>query len=307
MGADCYRICEEVILKKSIRRLIYYLVYVFYLFSRILKFTHASYIGGIIGSLIYYIPLPARTLAVNNLKKAFPEKNISEIKRIARAAFKNQGRNLFELFSFESLTLPLLNKQVTFEGKDQFDAAFKNNKGVLILGAHFGNWELLGGSLSLWGYPINVIARKIYIEQINNLLVSLRNAAGVKVILRSDKGSAKNILRSIKNNEALGILIDQDTHVPSIWIDFFGHKAYTPSGLASLALKTNAAVVAGFIIREGDKHRVCIQGPLHIKRSGNLKQDIRDNTQMFTSIIEKYIRKYPEQWVWMHDRWKKKN
>lgn len=255
---------------------------------------------------MYFLPLPARRISLTNLKRAFPDKKSAEIRLIAYNAFKNQGRNLFELFTFESLKRSFVDRTVLFDGRESLEKALKGGKGVLYLCAHFSNWELMGASLSLWGYPINVIARKIYIEKINDILLYLRNATGLNIILRSEQGSAKKILRALKHNEVIGMLIDQDARVPGVMVDFFGIPAFTPSGFAALAMKSNAAVVAGFIIRERDRFRLEIRGPLDVIKTGNYDDDIRKNTQVFTHIIEEYIRKYPEQWVWMHDRWKHK-
>ncbi|MFH1379003.1 MAG: lysophospholipid acyltransferase family protein [bacterium] len=292
------------IVKTGIRKLLYVIVFIFFKTVRYLPFSCASDLGSIAGGCVYYLPLPARRIALTNLKRAFPDKAESEIKTIARNAFRNQGRNLFELFTFEKLTKTFIDEHILFEGKKSLEEAFRKGKGILYLCAHFGNWELMGAGLSLWGYPINVIARKIYINEINNMLVHLRNSAGVQVILRSEPQSAKKILRALKRNEVIGMLIDQDARVPGVMVNFFGIPACTPSGLAALAVKSSAAVVSGFLIRNKHKHRLEITGPLEVINTGNYENDILQNTQNFTNIIEKYIRMYPEQWVWMHERWK---
>lgn len=304
MEKGCCRVFKKVIFKKCVRSCLYVMVLVFYKIVRRLHFHTASAIGGVFGGVIFYLPLPARTMAINNLRKVFPDKSDLEIRKIARASFRNQGRNLFELLTFERLDRSFIERTVTLAGRENLENAFQKQKGTLYLCAHFGNWELMGAALSLWGYPINVIARKIYIEPINDLLLRLRNKTGMRIILRSDQGASKNILQSLKKNEIIGFLIDQDAHVPGVWVDFFGIPAYTPSGLAAIALKSASSVVSGFIIRENGKHRLEVRGPYELIRTGDKQKDIHENTQMFTRIIEGYIRQYPEQWVWMHDRWK---
>lgn len=264
----------------------------------------ASRIGGFVGRLVSLLPLPARSMANRNIHRAFPGILRTKRKSIVRNSFANQGRNLFELFTFDHLTRSIVDELVEFEGRECLERAFKKGNGVLILGAHFGNWELMGASLSLWGYPVNVIARKIYIEGINNLLVRLRNNSGVRVILRSEEGSAKKILRALKKNEIIGIIIDQDAHVPGVMTTFFGYPAYTPLGLAALALKSRAAVVSGFIRRDNGRHVLQIRGPIDMIRTGDHQRDIVKNTQLFTDVIEEYVRRFPDQWVWMHDRWR---
>ena len=173
-----------------------------------------------------------------------------------------------------------------------------------MLSAHMGNWELMGAALSLWGYPINVIARRIYIPRINGLLLRLRQSAGMRVILREGASSAKDMLRALRKNEVIGMLMDQDAHVQGVWVDFFGIPAFTPSGPAAIALKSGARVVSAFMVRDGSGGRIEIRGPYSLVRTGDHERDVLENTRMFTGIIERYVRRYPEQWVWMHDRWK---
>jgi KDO2-lipid IV(A) lauroyltransferase len=165
----------------------------------------------------------------------------------------------------------------------------------------------MGASLAFWGYPINVIARKIYLEYWNTMMVSHREKVGMKVILRSDESSARDIMKALKKNELIGILIDQDTKVTGVFVDFFGRKAYTPSGFAAIALRSGAAVVGGFMIRSGNRHVLRVTKPLELEHTGDKQKDVFVNTQLFTKMLEDIIREYPEQWVWMHSRWKTKN
>ena len=279
-------------------------------FARVIQFLPyrvAVAAGGAAGALAYRVIHKSRLIVEQQLKTAFPDKDNASIKRIARTAFINQGKNAFELFSFPALTAQKIRRIVHIENSAAFKQALTSGKGVLIAGAHCGNWEMMGAGLADAGFPINVIARRIYLDGLNKLLVGFRESKKVHVILRSDGGAAKQILRGLRNNEAIALLIDQDTDVQGVFVDFFGRPAWTPSGLASLALKTGAAVILALDVREpDDTHRVVITGPISFEKTGDGEKDITVATQLVTRHIESHIRQYPEQWVWMHERWKTK-
>lgn len=288
--------------QKFIRWLIYIDLKILHFVILLLPFRLSVWLGGRLGTLAYYILHQARHIVLGNLTRCFPEKKPRQIKEIAKEVFSNQGKNLFEVLSLSKIDLSNVRNIVTAGGLDNLTDAFEQKKGVLILGAHIGNWELLGVYLSLVGYPINVIARRIYDERLNKILVDIREAKGIRCILRDE--SSHQVLRCLRKNQSLGVLIDQDTKVQGVFVDFFNRLAYTPQGLATIALRSGAVVVPGFIVRESNKHKIIIKERIKLKRSGNETQDIKDNTQEFTKIIESMIRSYPSQWVWMHERWK---
>ncbi len=150
-----------------------------------------------------------------------------------------------------------------------------------------------------------MLSQEEFIEELERIIYRIRTSKGMKVITRGERESSYSIVRALHKNQAIGILIDQNTKaVPGVYVNFFGRKAWTPSGLATLAIKTGASVVPGFIIRQkNDKHVIEILEPVKIITTGDLSKDIERNTQIFNNIIESYIRKYPEQWVWFHERW----
>jgi KDO2-lipid IV(A) lauroyltransferase len=272
---------------------------------RLLPYGIAVRLGGFLGRVAYALVADARRIAEENLRLSFPEKPSEEIAAIARRVFVNQGKNAFELFSFPKLGRDDILRLAPIENAEAMSKALAEGKGVLIASAHCGNWEIMAASLAQNGFPINTIARRIYIEGLNRMLVGYRDSKGVRVILRSDRDSARKMLRSLRQNETIGMLIDQDTDVPGVFVDFFGRQAWTPSGLAALALRTGAPVVLALDVRRPDgTHRVVIQGPLQLSRSGDKEKDVQENTQMITTQIERHIRNYPDQWVWIHKRWK---
>ena len=270
-----------------------------------MPYSFAVKCGGWLGTASYYVAGKARRIAEQNLSRSYPDKTRKEICETARKVFCNQGKNLFELFSFPKLDKKDFERLVTFETRGNLEKAMQAGKGVFLASAHCGNWEIMGAALSLTGFPINVIARRVYIEGLNRMLVGFRSSKGVKVILRSGRESAREILRSVRQKECIGILIDQDTSVPGVFVDFFGRQAWTPSGLASLALRTGAAVVMALDMRmPGDTHKIILSEPVKLEVTGDTEKDIAVNTQAISRMIEAHIRLCPDQWVWMHERWK---
>ncbi len=153
---------------------------------------------------------------------------------------------------------------------------------------------------------LSVIAAPIEPEQVNDMIVGLRARMGVRTILRGRPGASRELIRIFKENRVLGILIDQDTDVESAFVDFMGRPAWTPTGADSMAIKFGAPVIFGTIERGSDnRHTITIEGPLELVRTGNDEKDIVSNTAMFTKKIEDRIAQNPEQWVWMHRRWRR--
>jgi KDO2-lipid IV(A) lauroyltransferase len=261
----------------------------------------------LLGGAGYHLAGNARSITEDNIRLSFPEKKDEEIRAIAKEVFVNQGKNAFELFCYSKLTDARLKSLVSIENAEGYIKACNGGKGVLLASAHCANWEYMGAALSKLGFGVNVIAKRIYIESLNEMLLEIRNLMGMKVIFRSDRDSARKMLKALRNKEALALLIDQDTDVPGVFVDFFGRPAWTPSGLAVLALKTGAPVILALDSRlPGDRHKVILTGPVELARTGDYDRDVLENTRTITKLIEAHIRNYPAQWVWMHERWKTK-
>ena len=196
-----------------------------------------------------------------------------------------------------------LSRIVTFEGGEYIARALAEGNGAIILTGHFGNWELLAASIVAEGYTLRPLARRLRSKRLNALLNAYRERAGYTGIDRD--GGIRGALRCLKQNELLGILADVDTKIDGVFVDFFGRPAYTPYSPVAIALKTRAPILPTFIIRQpDDSHRVIVEPPLALEQSGDKQHDFVVNTQKFTKVIESYVRLYPEQWVWMHERWK---
>ena len=211
-------------LKQIIRKL-YYLTVVFFLnLVKFLPLKAALRLGAFLGGLGYHLAGRARSITEDNLRRAYPEKSDDEIRQTAKQVFINQGKNAFEVFYYPNLTNEELVKYVDVENEEGYRKAVSMGKGVLMASAHCASWELLGAALSARGFVINVIAKRVYIEGLNKLLLDLRSSKGLKIIFRSDTDSAKKMLRALRSKETLALLIDQDTDVPGVFVDFFARR-----------------------------------------------------------------------------------
>ena len=266
----------------------------------LLPYRVSLLLGRMIGWVVCHIAVKYRREAEDNLRSAFPGMKAAEIKRLRDDCFMNIGMNLIEFGLFSFRPQDFWMRRIRISGEENLRENLAAGRGVIILSGHIGNWELLGAYLSMIGYPINVVARRIYDRRLDALLVWIRGKSRVRTIYRSGRDNMKKMIRSVKKGEALGILVDQDTRVGGVFVDFFGKPAYTPTAVSQFARIRNSVVVPGFIVREKNLgHRVILMDPVECVG------DEREQTQKHTEIIENIIREYPSQWVWMHKRWKK--
>ncbi|MBI5180808.1 MAG: lysophospholipid acyltransferase family protein [Nitrospirae bacterium] len=292
--------------KKLVRGAIYHGLRILIFIAYLIPMNTSVKIGGFLGRLVYYILHKERRKTINNLKRAFPEKDNAELKKIAKGCFASLGNGLFELINLPKINKNNLDKIVKVEGEAYVKEALSRRRGFIFITGHVGNWELMGAVFGIKGYKVNVIAAPLYDNRINELLIRQRSIHNIRVILRGSQDIKRKIIKALHNNESLSMLIDQDTKVPGVFVDFFGRQAYTPLGAASIALRTGSPVLMGFITRQSDNtHKITIGPALKLINTGDRESDIRENTLLFTKIIEEQIRKTPEQWVWMHNRWKK--
>jgi Kdo2-lipid IVA lauroyltransferase/acyltransferase len=258
-----------------------------------------------ISQLVYLFHFRLRQVGVRNLEMAFPEKSVAERKCILRGEFTSLGRQLAELCQFPRYTPENIDQVVVYDGLENYERAYARGKGVLFLTAHFGGWELSAFAHSLHGHWVNIVMRPMDNQYLDRMLQSYRTLHGNKVVPKDD--FVRRLLAAMKAGETVGILMDTNMTPPQgVFVDFFGIQACTASGLARIALRTDAAVVPGFTIWDElmGKYRLRFDPALELIRTGNLEADIVANTQMFTKVIEDHVRKYPEQWLWVHRRWK---
>jgi KDO2-lipid IV(A) lauroyltransferase len=232
---------------------------------------------------------------------AFPDLPPAERHRLAHACFRHQGVGLAEMLHLLSADCATVESWVDVEGWDGVAALQAAGRPILILTGHCGNWELLAALINCRGLRMAVVARRLDEEEAQELLLALRGRFGTETIERGEAGAARRLLRALRDGGALGMLIDQDTKVEGVWVPFFGRDAYTPVGAAKIALKQNAAVVPSFIERRADgRHLVRFLPAL------DLPDDPVAATARMTRAIEQQVRRVPEQWVWMHRRWRRR-
>ena len=258
-----------------------------------------------IAQLVYLLHFRLRQVGMRNLAMVFPEKSLRERRRILRGVFTSLGRQLAELCQFPRYSAENIGDVVVYDGLDNFQEAYSRGKGVLFLTAHFGGWELSAFAHSLHGHWLHVVMRPMDNPYLDRLLQSYRTMHGNKVVPKDD--FVRGLLAAMRAGETVGILMDTNMTPPQgVFVDFFGIPACTASGLARIALRTDAAVVPGFTIWDKalGKYRLRFDPAVPLIRTGNLEADVVANTQKFTCIIEQYARRYPDQWLWVHRRWK---
>jgi KDO2-lipid IV(A) lauroyltransferase len=258
-----------------------------------------------LSQIVYLLHAKLRRVGMRNLEMAFPEKSDAERKRILRGVFSSLGRELAELCQFPRYALENVEQVVVYDGLENYERAFARKKGVLFLTAHFGGWELSAFVHSLHGYWMYVVMRPMDNPYLDRLLQSYRTMHGNKTVSKDD--FVRGLLAAMRAGEVVGILMDTNMTPPQgIFVDFFGIPACTASGLARIALRTDAAVVPTFTIWDESmgKYRLRFDPAMELLRTGDLEADITENTQRFTKVIEDYARRYPDQWLWVHRRWK---
>jgi KDO2-lipid IV(A) lauroyltransferase len=246
-----------------------------------------------------------RNFISNNIKTAFGEEfKKGEVENIARGHLQNLVKSLIEFIRFPLLNAQNIEEKVEVKGLENFEGALSKGKGIILLTAHFGNWELLGATLSLKGYPLNALAQKQSNSVIENLFTKLRQSKGTKVLSRWD--NLKIILKLLKENEIIVILADQHGEFKNVFAQFFRKRVSVPGGPAGFALKSGAEIVPAFIVRlQDDRHQIIIEKPLEIVRTGDKRRDLEENSQKIIEVIEKYIRRFPNHWLWSYNRWDK--
>jgi Kdo2-lipid IVA lauroyltransferase/acyltransferase len=255
--------------------------------------------------LIYLLHVRLRYVGMRNLAMAFPEKSRREHASILRGEFTSLGRQLAEVCQFPRYSRENVNRVVVYDGFENYERAFVRGKGVLFLTAHFGGWELSAFVHSLHGHWLHIVMRDLDNGYIDRLVQRYRSMYGNTTV--SKDNFVRGLLAAMKAGEVVGILMDTNMTPPQgVFVDFFGIPACTASGLARIALRSDAAVVPGFTIWDSKlgKYRLRFDPAVNLVRTGNDEDDIVSNTQVFTKIIEDYVRRYPDQWLWVHRRWK---
>lgn len=265
----------------------------------------ALFVGARLGRCAYYFSSRLRRTGLRNLELAFPDLDQSERGRLLRGCFENLGRLLGVFSQFATAETQHLQSMIKCEGLEHLDSARASGRGVILFTGHVGAWELSSFALSLFGYPLSFLVRRIDNPKIETLVDDRRERLGNRTI--DKRSAAREMLQMMQSGGTLGILVDLNTlDREGIFVDFFCVPASTTFMLAKLALRTDALVLPVFAPWDPQSRRFLLKigEPLTVERSGNDEDDVRLLTQLFTGVVEEYVRRYPDQWLWIHRRWK---
>lgn len=257
-----------------------------------------------VAGILYGLSPKLRKTAETNLRIAFPEWTEAQRDAVVQKMVRNLGWMAAEFARIPKYSKENIDQVVVLDGNENFLEGQRRGKGVVVLTGHIGAWELSSFAHALYGFPLHFMARPLDNRRIDNLVNSYRCASGNRPIFKNE--SARAMLKILKESGTIGILADQNTMPEeAVFVDFFGKAASTTTGIARVALHTDAAVVPGYAVWDESlqKYRLRFEPPLELVRTGDLERDVLENTQRFTRVIEDIIRKYPEQWVWVHGRW----
>jgi len=258
--------------------------------------------------LFYLFDKKQRKIAYENLRNAYgDELSDIQMRKIIRSNYLH-----FALVWLDFVKLPRIvntsNWQNYFqvEGLEHARKALKEGKGIIFVTGHVGNWEVLGCAFDFFFHPLHSIAKHLKNPFVDRFLTRLREEGRQKIIFTED--ASREIIRVLRNNKLLGILVDQNARENNIFVDFFGQKAATTRSVAAISLKMGAPIIMSFLRRTDRKYKfkITLSKPIQIERTGNLEKDILSLTQRYTTIIESRIREHPHEWLWMYRRWKTK-
>ncbi|MBU1651726.1 lysophospholipid acyltransferase family protein [bacterium] len=259
-------------------------------------------IGESLGWLVYKLNIRTEVTR-DNLRHAFPDLDEKGIERITKRCYRHFGTLLAEFARLPVLTSESLDHLVDVEGWDVLDQVVAGGKGGIVVSGHIGNWELMGAAAAVKGYPVAYVVTTQRNKQVELMMDRMRESTGVQIIKRRD--AIKGVLKALKENTLIAILSDQDTHEAGVFVEYFGRLASTPKGAAMFSHRTGAPIIFAESYRQG-------KGPLKVVNKlldlSNLPADadaaIEEITRRFTKHLEEAVRRHPEQWFWMHRRWK---
>jgi KDO2-lipid IV(A) lauroyltransferase len=273
---------------------------------RLLPLNIGMLVGKSLAYAIYLIDRKHRKVAYENLRNAYGE-DLSDfqIKKIIRRNYLH-----FASVGIDFIKMPQIvnqsnwQKHFEVEGLEFARKARKEGKGIIFVTGHTGNWEVLGCAFEFFFHPLHSIAKHMKNPFVDRIITGFREYSAQKIIFKEK--AAREMIRVLKSNECLGILVDQNARKNSIFVDFFGQKAATTRVVATLSLKTGAPIILAFLRRSDGRYRfkISMTKPVQIEKTGDLEKDILNLTQRYTTIIESRIRAHPHEWIWIHRRWK---
>jgi KDO2-lipid IV(A) lauroyltransferase len=265
----------------------------------------ARWVGSAAGTLVRLASSRLRQVGLLNLQMAFPEKTEAERRTILRGVYRSLGWQAAEFCKMPRYTAAEASKFIRYDGLEHYLQAQARGRGVLVLTGHLGAWELSSYYHSLMGHPMGMVIRRLDNPRVDAFVNAIRCRHGNRVLHKDD--FARGLLTAMHRGETVGILMDTNMTPPQgVFVPYFGVPACTATALARIALKSGAAVVPGFLLWEEAENRYVLRfgNTLPLIQTGDAAQDILANTALFTATIESYVRRYPEQWLWLHRRWK---
>lgn len=259
--------------------------------------------GKLLGLVFYTLAIPHRRLVRRNLQFCYPEWSAKEIRELSRRIFMNFGITLVEMLQCTFMSPEEVLKALRVEGEENFNKAFKSNRGIVIVSAHMGNWEVGLHITNYYGKPMLGVAAKTRNAWADILLSRSRNRLGNTII--DKKGALPKITEGLRRGEVIGMLIDQSRRKHGVEVTFFGRKATASPAAALLALRCNSLVLPAFCVRRSDGQlTIQVKTPFELTRTGDLRSDIQSNTQRMIDVVEEMVRTYPDQWFWLLKPWK---
>jgi Kdo2-lipid IVA lauroyltransferase/acyltransferase len=262
-------------------------------------------LGHAVGKLAHLVLPHLRRNAEINLRLAFPELDQRERENIERGVFGNLGRLLGEISQFPRYNRYNISSIVSYDGLENYLEAKAQGRGVILLTGHIGAWELSVYAHSIYGHPMSFLARRVDNPLVERLADSYRGRSGNRSI--DKKRSAREVIKTLKSGGVVGILADlNSSREEGVFCDFFGVRACTTAGIATLALRTGAVVLPGYLVWDDREriHRLHFEYPIKTIDTGNQREDVIANTAQYAKVLESIIRRYPDQWLWIHRRWR---
>lgn len=296
--------------RKIFKRIKNDIVYIFIRFIigffRMLPREAALTFSSLLGRIVPYFAVKEVKLAIKHLTIAFGgEKDEKEIRRLAHETFRHMAMNFVDTVRLKVMSPDEVKKWSVPHNIDRLWEALKKGHGVICLSSHTGCWEFLGVYLAVIGVPVSAIVRKLYDPRLEKMLVESRTGWGINNISRSH--DTRDIIHALRKGDMLGILVDQDTKVKGVFVDFFGRPAHTATAPALLSYKYKSPILPIFTYRDSKNyHHACFGEPVTIEPTGDREKDIIEITAKCSKETENFIREHPEQWVWFHRRWKTK-
>lgn len=271
---------------------------------RVLPKRTSLFLGKIMGRSLYYVTPGRRNLSLDNIRHAFAgEFDENKVREMALSSFGYLGMNVAEFFRLPDLTLKDVERYTSITGEGNLAEALAAGNGVLVLSSHLGSWDMLSAGLALRGYPLSLITKVSRSEALNRIWMGYRRQLGMQLLM--GRGTMKESFRDLKKGRMVGFALDQNARRrEGVFVPFFGREACTITSLALMARRTGVPVLPIYIYREGDMHRIVIDEPIIHGNIEDAETDIFERTRSYVRWTEKVIREHPEQWTWLHDRWK---